>query len=83
MSEIKIKSSTGKSSSAISQSFLNHRTHTMGRPLEYSTSVERYHAFAHVVRDQVMANWITTIESYKHSDVRLDRELEDKIMTLP
>jgi starch phosphorylase len=71
VSEIKIQPSTGKSSSAIRLSFLNHLTHTIGRPLEYSTSVEQYHALAHVVRDQVMENWIATIESYKHSNVRL------------
>jgi glycogen phosphorylase len=71
VSEIKIKPSAGKSSSAIGLSFLNHLTHTIGRPLEYSTSVEQYHALAHVVRDQVMENWIATIESYKHRNIRI------------
>jgi glycogen phosphorylase len=71
VSEIKTKPSAGKSSSAIGLSFLNHLTHTIGRPLEYSTSVEQYHALAHVVRDQVMENWIATIESYKHGNIRV------------
>ena len=71
MSGIKIEPSTGKSSSAIGLSFLNHLTHAIGRPQEYSTSVKQYHSLAHVVRDQVMENWIATIESYRHSNVRL------------
>jgi starch phosphorylase len=68
VSEIEIQPSTGKSSSAIGLSFLNHLPHTIGRSLEYSTSVEQYHALAHVVRDRVMENWIATIESRRRAD---------------
>ncbi len=52
-------------------SFLNHLTRTVGRLLDFSTEMERYQALAHVVRDQVMDDWIRTIESYRERDVRV------------
>jgi glycogen phosphorylase len=52
-------------------SFLGHLTHTVGRLLDVSTDTERYHAVAHVVRDQVMDNWIRTIQSYRERNVRV------------
>ncbi len=51
--------------------FLNHLTRTVGRLLDVSTDTERYHAVAHVVRDLVMDDWITTIQSYRERDVRV------------
>lgn len=51
--------------------FLSHLTRTVGRLLDVSTDVERYHALAHVVRDQVMDDWIRTIQSYREEDVRV------------
>lgn len=56
---------------AIRSSFLSHLTRTVGRLLDVSTDVERYHALAHVVRDQVMDDWIRTIQSYRERDVRV------------
>ena len=56
---------------ALRSSFLSHLTRTVGRLLDVSTDVERYHALAHVVRDQVMDDWIRTIQSYREGDVRV------------
>ncbi|MGI4830645.1 MAG: glycogen/starch/alpha-glucan phosphorylase [Janthinobacterium lividum] len=56
---------------ALRSSFLNHLTRTVGRLLDVSTDTERYHALAHVVRDQVMDDWIHTIQSYRERDVRV------------
>lgn len=56
---------------ALRSSFLHHLTRTVGRLLDVSTDVERYHALAHVVRDQVMDDWIRTIQSYRERDVRV------------
>ena len=56
---------------ALRSSFLSHLTRTVGRLLDVSTDVERYHALAHVVRDQVMDDWIRTIQSYRERDVRV------------
>ncbi|MDE1156292.1 MAG: glycogen/starch/alpha-glucan phosphorylase [Acidobacteriaceae bacterium] len=52
-------------------SFLEHLTRTIGRPLEFSTEVERYYALSRAVRDQLMEQWIATIETYKQQDVRV------------
>ncbi len=56
---------------ALRASFLSHLTRTVGRLLDVSTDLERYHALAHVVRDQVMDNWIRTIQCYREEDVRV------------
>lgn len=62
---------TNHSPEAFRSSFLNHLTRTVGRLLEVSTEMERYQAIAHVVRDQVMDDWIRTIQSYRERDVRV------------
>jgi starch phosphorylase len=59
------------SAASVSTSFLNHLTHTVGRPLEFSTPHEQYRALAHTVRDLVMENWITTVQGYKKPDLRV------------
>ncbi len=51
--------------------FLDHLTHTVGRPLEFSSAVERYHALAHAVRDHLMEQWIATVERYRRKDTRV------------
>ncbi len=56
---------------ALRASFLSHLTRTVGRLLDVSTDLEQYHALAHVVRDQVMDNWIRTIQCYREEDVRV------------
>ena len=61
----------GTSVESLRSSFLSHLTHTVGRLLDVSTDTERYHALAHVVRDLVMDDWITTIQSYRERDVRV------------
>jgi starch phosphorylase len=67
----KVKQTQEISHASISTSFLNHLTHTVGRPLEFSTPQEQYRALAHVVRDLVMENWITTVQGYKRPDLRV------------
>ncbi len=57
------KQTTEISDTSIKTSFLNHLTHTVGRPLEFSTPQEQYRALAHTVRDLVMENWISTCRS--------------------
>ncbi len=72
MAKSKSKMQTAEISDAsISISFLNHLTHTVGRPLEFSTPQEQYRALAHTVRDLVMENWITTVQGYKRPDLRV------------
>ncbi len=56
---------------ALRSSFLSHLTRTVGRLLDVSTDLERYHALAHVVRDQVMDDWIRTVQTYREQDVRV------------
>ncbi len=56
---------------ALRASFLSHLTRTVGRLLDVSTDLEQYHALAHVVRDQVMDDWIRTIQCYREEDVRV------------
>ncbi|MFC6647083.1 glycogen/starch/alpha-glucan phosphorylase [Granulicella cerasi] len=58
-------------SDGIRSGFLSHLTHTIGRPLEFSSMVERYHALSHTVRDQLMEQWIQAVESYKNKNVRV------------
>lgn len=55
----------------VREAFLNHLTHTVGKPLEYSSAIERYHALAHVVRDHLMEEWIASVERYRHRDTRV------------
>ncbi len=59
------------SAESLSAAFLNHLTHTVGRPLEFSTSFEQYCALAHTVRDLVMENWIATVQGYRRPDLRV------------
>ena len=61
----------GTSAEEIAVSFRNHMTHTVGRPLESSTTLDQYHALATVVRDRLMDQWLQTIESYRQRDVRV------------
>ena len=61
----------GTSVDSLREAFLSHLTRTVGRLLDVSTDTERYHALAHVVRDQVMDDWISTIQSYRERDVRV------------
>ncbi len=44
---------------------------TVGKPVEFSTELDRYRAMAHLVRDRVMDDWIETIENYKEQNVRV------------
>ena len=46
-------------------------THTVGRPLESSSLIDKYHALSATVRDRLMDQWLETIESYKQKDVRV------------
>ena len=68
---------------SIRTAFLNHLTWTVGRLFEVSTATERYHALAHVVRDQLMEGWIQTIESYRTHDVRVASYLSAEFLLGP
>ena len=68
---------------ALRSSFLNHLTRTVGRLLDFSTDMERYTALAHVVRDQVMDDWIRTIQSYREQDVRVVSYLSAEFLLGP
>jgi starch phosphorylase len=61
----------GTTAEEIAVSFLNHMTHTVGRPLESSSLIDKYHALSTVVRDRLMDQWLETIETYKQKDVRV------------
>jgi starch phosphorylase len=55
----------------IAVSFREHMTHSVGRPLESSNLIDKYHAAAVTVRDRLMDQWLETIETYKQGDVRV------------
>jgi glycogen phosphorylase len=55
----------------IAVSFRNHMTHTVGRALESSNLIDKYHALSAAVRDRLMDQWLATIESYKQKNVRV------------
>ncbi len=59
------------SASDLRNGFVGHVVHTMGKPLEYSSTMERYHALSHAVRDQLMEKWIDTIEGYLDRSIRV------------
>jgi glycogen phosphorylase len=61
----------GTSPEEIAVSLRNHMVHTVGHPLERSTTLEKYHGLAAVVRDRLMDQWLETIESYRQKDVRV------------
>jgi starch phosphorylase len=61
----------GTSPEEIAVSLRNHMVHTVGRPLERSTMLEKYHGLAAVVRDRLMDQWLETIENYRQRDVRV------------
>ena len=62
---------SGKSAEEIAISLKHHMIHTVGRPLEFSTTIEKYHALAAVVRNRLMDRWLKTIERYRRNDVRV------------
>src|ERR1700730_18651339 len=61
----------GTMAEEIAVSFRNHMTHSVGRPLEGSSLIDKYHALSAAVRDRLMDQWLETIESYKQRDVRV------------
>jgi glycogen phosphorylase len=61
----------GTTPEEIAASFRNHMTHSVGRPLESSSLIDKYHALSATVRDRLMDQWLETIESYKQRDVRV------------
>lgn len=71
MDTIRNENRAGKSAEEIAVSVRNHMVHTVGRPLELSTMIEKYHGLAVVVRDRLMDQWLETIESYLQNDVRV------------
>ena len=62
---------TGTSAEEIAVSLKHHMIHTVGRPLEFSSAIEKYHALAAVVRNRLMDRWLKTIERYRRNDVRV------------
>ena len=61
----------GTTAEEIAVSFRNHMTHSVGRPLESSSLIDKYHALSSTVRDRLMDQWLETIETYKQNDVRV------------
>ena len=59
----------GTTAEEIAVSFRNHMTHSVGRPLESSSLIDKYHALSAAVRDRLMDQWLKTIETYKQEDV--------------
>src|SRR5260370_4435538 len=46
-------------------------THSVGRPLEWASLIDEYHALSAAVRDRLMDQWLETIETYRQKDVRV------------
>ena len=61
----------GTTAEEIAVSFRNHVTHSVGRPLESSSLIDKYHALSAAVRDRLMDQWLETIETYRQKDVRV------------
>ena len=61
----------GTTAEEIAVSFRHHMTHSVGRPLESSSLIDKYHALAAAVRNRLMDRWLETIESYNQKDVRV------------
>jgi starch phosphorylase len=61
----------GTSAEEIAVSIGNHMVQTVGRPLERSMMLEKYHGVAAVVRDRLMDQWLETLETYLRKDVRI------------
>lgn len=61
----------GTSAEEIAVSLRNHMIHTVGRSLGRSTSLEKYHGLAVVVRDRLMDQWLETADRSLRSDVRV------------
>src|ERR1700729_2476008 len=61
----------GTSAEEIAVSFRNHMTHSVGRPLESSSVIDKYHALSAAVRDRLMDQWLETIQTYRQKDVRV------------
>ena len=61
----------GTTAEEIAVSFRNHMTHSVGRPLESSSLIDKYHALSTAVRDRLMDRWLETIETYRQKDVRV------------
>lgn len=61
----------GTTAEEIAVSFRNHMTHSVGRPLDSSSTLEQYHALAAAVRDRLMDQWLETIQVYRTNDVRV------------
>jgi glycogen phosphorylase len=61
----------GTSPDEIAVSFRNHMVDRVGRPVESSTMLEKYHGLAAVVRDRLMDQWLETLEHYRKGDTRI------------
>src|SRR5580704_12176168 len=61
----------GTSPDEIAVSFRNHMVDRVGRPVESSTMLEKYHSLAAVVRDRLMDQWLETLEHYRKGDTRI------------
>jgi glycogen phosphorylase len=61
----------GTTAKEIAVSFRNHMTHSVGKPLESSSLIDKYHALSVAVRDRLMDQWLETIETYRQKDVRV------------
>jgi starch phosphorylase len=60
-----------KAADEITASFRNHMTHSVGRPLELASLIDKYHALSVAVRDRLMDQWLETIEIYRQKEVRV------------
>ncbi len=72
-----------RSAEGIRAAFLRHMRRTIGKPVEYSTLMDKYRAFAHLVRDRVMDDWIETVESYRTHEVRVVSYLSAEFLLGP
>jgi starch phosphorylase len=61
----------GTTPDEIAVSFRNHMTHSVGRPLESSSLIDKYHALSATIRDRLMDQWLETVETYRQENVRV------------
>ena len=71
MDTVRNENRAGTSAEEIAVSLRNHMVHTVARPLDRSTTLEKYHGLAAVVRDRLMDQWLETIDHYRKEDVRI------------
>jgi len=67
----------------LKQAYLDNLFYLQGRYPEIATALDRYMALAYTVRDRLLKRWISTVETYKATDVRMVAYLSAEFLLGP